>query len=63
MVGFGVIPDVVEAYLESLVWTPAVRRRHSRDRLRCGGDLKDAEREIIAPLCRLRPGPAGRASG
>ncbi len=36
--------------LESLMWTPATRREHSRDHLRYGSDLTDAEWEIIAPF-------------
>ena len=32
------------------MWTPTTRRRHSRDHLRYGSDLSDAEWEIIAPF-------------
>lgn len=32
------------------MWTPATRRQHSRDHLRYGSDLSDAEWEIIAPF-------------
>ena len=32
------------------MWTPATRRHHSRDQLRYGSDLTDAEWEIIAPF-------------
>lgn len=32
------------------MWTPATRRQHSRDYLRYGSDLTDAEWEILAPL-------------
>jgi len=32
------------------MWTPATRRQHSRDQLRYGSDLTDAEWEIIAPF-------------
>lgn len=32
------------------MWTAATRRRHSRDHLRYGSDLTDAEWEIIAPF-------------
>lgn len=32
------------------MWTPATRRQHSRDHLRYGSDLTDAEWEIIAPF-------------
>ncbi len=32
------------------MWTPATRREHSRDHLRYGSDLTDAEWEIIAPF-------------
>ena len=32
------------------MWTPATRRQHSRERLRYGSDLTDAEWEIIAPF-------------
>ncbi|WP_375566669.1 IS5 family transposase [Oceaniradius stylonematis] len=37
------------------MWTPAARRQHSRDHLRYGSDLSDAEWEIIAPFM---PAPA-----
>ena len=37
------------------MWTAATRRRHSRDHLRYGSDLSDAEWEIIAPFM---PAPA-----
>ncbi len=37
------------------MWTPATRRQHSRDHLRYGSDLSDAEWEIIAPFM---PAPA-----
>jgi len=32
------------------MWTPATRRQHSRDHLRYGSDLSDAEWAIIAPF-------------
>jgi putative transposase len=32
------------------MWNPATRREHSRDHLRYGSDLTDAEWEIIAPF-------------
>ncbi len=32
------------------MWTPTTRRQHSRDHLRYGSDLTDAEWEIIAPF-------------
>src|SRR3546814_20664192 len=32
------------------MWTPTTRRPHSRDHLRYGSDLTDAEWEIIAPF-------------
>jgi putative transposase len=32
------------------MWTPVTRRQHSRDHLRYGSDLTDAEWEIIAPF-------------
>ena len=32
------------------MWTPTPRREHSRDHLRYGSDLTDAEWEIIAPF-------------
>ena len=32
------------------MWTPTTRREHSRDHLRYGSDLTDAEWEIIAPF-------------
>ena len=32
------------------MWTPATRRQHSRDHLRYGSDLTDAEWEVLAPL-------------
>ncbi len=31
------------------MWTPATRRQHSRDRLRYGSDLTDAEWAILEP--------------
>jgi putative transposase len=40
------------------MWTPITRRQHSRERLRYGSDLTDAEWEIIAPLL-----PAPRKTG
>jgi putative transposase len=41
---------VVEDCLESLMWTPTTRRQHSRDELRYGSDLSDAEWAVIAPF-------------
>lgn len=41
------------------MWTPATRREHSRDHLRYGSDLTDAEWEIIAPFMP-RPAKTGR---
>jgi transposase len=41
------------------MWTPATRRQHSRDRLRYGSDLTDAEWAIIAP-CMPPPAKTGR---
>jgi transposase len=32
------------------MWTPMTRQQHSRDHLRYGSDLTDAEWAIIAPL-------------
>jgi putative transposase len=32
------------------MWTPATRRRHSRDHLRYGSDSTDQEWEILAPF-------------
>ena len=32
------------------MWTPTTRQHHSRDHLRYGSDLTDAEWEMIAPL-------------
>jgi transposase len=32
------------------MWTPATRRQHSRERLRYGSDLTDAEWKILEPL-------------
>jgi len=32
------------------MWTPTTRRQHSRDHLRYGSDLSDAEWAIIAPF-------------
>jgi len=32
------------------MWTPTTRRQHSRDHLRYGSDLTDAEWEILAPF-------------
>lgn len=37
------------------MWTPATRRQHSRDHLRYGSDLSDAEWDIIVPFM---PAPA-----
>ncbi|MBV9510934.1 MAG: IS5 family transposase [Caulobacteraceae bacterium] len=37
------------------MWTPATRRQHSRDHLRYGSDLTDAEWTVVA---RFMPGPA-----
>jgi transposase len=37
------------------MWTTATRRQHSRDHLRYGSDLTDAEWEILAPFM---PSPA-----
>ena len=42
------------------MWTPATRRQHSRDQLRYGSDLTDAEWEIIAPFMPPPAGTAGR---
>jgi putative transposase len=44
------------------MWTPATRRQHSRDHLRYGSDLTDAEWAIVAPFM---PPPArtGRPRG
>ena len=36
------------------MWTPMTRQQHSRDHLRYGSDLTDAEWAIIAPLWFLR---------
>ena len=41
------------------MWTPTTRRQHSRDHLRYGSDLSDAEWEIIAPFMPP-PGRTGR---
>ncbi len=41
------------------MWTPATRRRHSRDHLRYGSDLTDAEWAIVAPFMP-RPAKTGR---
>ncbi len=41
------------------MWTPTTRRQHSRDHLRYGSDLSDAEWEIIAPFMPL-PARTGR---
>lgn len=49
----------VEASLECAMWTPTTRRQHSRDQLRYGSDLTDAEWEIIAPFMPL-PAKTGR---
>ena len=32
------------------MWTPTTRRKHSRDHLRYGSDLSDAEWEILSPF-------------
>ena len=34
---------VVEASLDSFMWTPATRRRHSREHLRYASDVSDEE--------------------
>lgn len=41
---------VVEASLEPAMWTPATRRRHSREHLRYASDLTDAEWALLEPL-------------
>jgi transposase len=41
------------------MWTPTTRREHSRDHLRYGSDLTDAEWEIVAPFLPP-PGRTGR---
>jgi transposase len=40
------------------MWTPMTRQQHSREHLRYGSDLTDAEWAIIAPLL-----PAPRSTG
>jgi hypothetical protein len=37
------------------MWTPITRRQHSREHLRYGSDLTDAEWAIIAPLLPKAP--------
>jgi transposase len=41
------------------MWTPTTRKQHSRDHLRYGSDLTDAEWEILAPFMP-EPGKTGR---
>ena len=48
-----------EASLEPVMWTPTTRRQHSRDHLRYGSDLTDAEWTLIAPFMPL-PARTGR---
>lgn len=36
------------------MWTLTTRRQHTRDHLRCGSDLTDAEGRIIAPFMTPR---------
>jgi len=42
------------------MWTPTIRRGHSREHLRCGSDLTDAEWAIVAPFLPP-PGHTGRS--
>ena len=46
------------------MWTPAARRQHSRDSLRYGSDLSDAEWALIAPFMPppARTGPPASAA-
>lgn len=44
--------------MDSLMWTPATRAQHSRDGLRYGSDLTDAEWRLLEPLL-----PPARARG
>ena len=52
-------PNVVEADLERIMWTPATPRWHSRDHLCYGSDLSDEEWKIIAPFMP-KPAKMGR---
>ena len=45
------------------MWTPMTRQQHSRDYLRYGSDLTDAEWAIIAPLLPPVRKPVGRGGG
>src|SRR3954470_6753526 len=40
---------VVEASVDSLMWTPATRRRHSREHLRYASDVSDEEWALLEP--------------
>ena len=40
---------VVEASLDSLMWTPATRRRHSHEHLRYASDVSDEEWALLEP--------------
>ena len=44
------------------MWTPTTRRQYSRDHLRYGSDLSDAEWNIIAPFMPP-PAKTGRPRG
>ncbi len=50
---------VVEASLGGLMWTPTTRLEHSREHLRYGSDLTDAEWAIIGQFLPP-PGKTGR---
>ena len=52
--GRGVIRTVVEASLDSFMWTPAPRRRHSREHLRYASDVSDEEWLCWSRTCRRR---------
>jgi putative transposase len=41
---------LVKDSFEGAIWTPIARRQHSRERLRFGSDLTDAEWAIIAAM-------------
>ena len=45
------------------MWTPITRRQHSREHLRYGSDLADAEWAIIAVLLPAVGTPVGRGGG
>lgn len=46
--------------LESCIWTPPARRKHSREDLRYGSELTDAEWALVAPFLSP-PAKTGRS--